>query len=74
MRLFRWAESKIRTFTIWDMAVFKVCMIAFVLMVAKLWPDVLALDWYWYALGFAVTYAWILARMLRKVEGPRSEN
>jgi len=68
MGLFKWAESRIRTFTMWDMAIIKLCLIAFALMVAKLLPDVLALDWYWYALIFAVTYVWIMARLLRKQE------
>jgi hypothetical protein len=66
MGLFRWAESKIRTFTVWDIGIIKVCMVAFALMIAKLIPDVLALDWYWYGLIFVVAYVCILARMFTK--------
>ena len=66
MGLFKWAESRIRTFTVVDKGVFKICLIAFALMIAKLWPDVLALDWYWYGLIFAITYVWIMTRMFKK--------
>ncbi len=66
MGLFKWAESRIRTFTVVDMGVFKICLIAFTLMIAKLWPGVLALDWYWYGLIFAITYVWIMTRMFKK--------
>lgn len=66
MGLLKYAESKIRAFTIIDIASFKICLIAFSLMVAKLWPGILALDWYWYAIIFAASYAWLLAKMFRK--------
>jgi hypothetical protein len=66
MSLFSWAESKIRTFTVLDVSILKVCLIAFALLVAKLWPGLLALDWYWYGLIFAVTYIWVMIRLLTK--------
>ena len=66
MNLFRWAESKIKTLTIWDMSFVKICCIAFALMIAKLVPAVLTLEWYWYGLVFVVTYAWILMRLFKK--------
>ncbi len=52
--------------TVWDAAIMKVCLIAFTLMVAKLWPVVLGLAWGWYAAVFAVTYAYLLWFFLRE--------
>jgi len=43
-----------------------VCLIALALLVAKLLPEVPALDRYWYAGVFAVTWAWLLMRLFRK--------
>ncbi len=53
-----------RTFTVLDMGILKVCLVFFALTLAKLWPGVLALDWYWYGGVFAVSYVWIMGRML----------
>lgn len=64
MKLFSWAESRMRTFTVLDMTILKVCLVFFALTLAKLWPGLLALDWYWYAGVFAVSYVWIMGRML----------
>ena len=38
----------------------KVCLIAFALLIAKLWPVVLDLHWGWYAAVFAVTYVYLI--------------
>ena len=54
------AQEKLKKATIWDFGIMKVCLIAFTLMVAKLWSVVLALAWGWYAAVFAVTYAYLL--------------
>ena len=66
MGLFKWAGAAIKTFTMFDMAVFKICMIAFTLMIAKLVPAVLELDWYCYGAIFIVTYLWLLRRVFGK--------
>ena len=49
MGLFSWADKKIKKLTVLDMALTKISVGAFVLMVAKLWEPLLSLDWYWYA-------------------------
>lgn len=50
MNLWAWADSRIRTFHLIDVQLFKLSLAAFVLMIAKLWSPLLSLDWYWYAL------------------------
>ena len=58
--------SGFRQLNVVDIGIFKLCMVAFTLLIAKLIPQVLDLGWYWYALVFAVSYAWILTRTLQK--------
>ncbi|HNT72002.1 MAG TPA: hypothetical protein PLN41_12495 [Methanothrix sp.] len=54
MKLFGWANRKIGRLTLVDMALTKFSVAAFTLMIAKLWPPLLSLDWQWYGLVFAV--------------------
>lgn len=48
MSIFSWVESKMKFFHWYDISLIKLSTAAFTLMVAKLWPPLLALDWYWY--------------------------
>ena len=66
MRLVNWANSKIKQMTCVHVAVIELCVAAFTLLIAKLWPGVLVLDWYWYALVGAVSYIYLMAFMLRR--------
>lgn len=50
MNFNKWANNKISTLTWIDMGLTKLAVAAFVLMIAKLWPPLLTLDWYWYGL------------------------
>lgn len=50
MGYFEWANSKIKKMTWPDIACTKLSVAGFILAIAKLWPDLLALDWHWYAL------------------------
>lgn len=50
MGLISWVESKIRLYHWYDISLIKLSTAAFILMVAKLWPPLLSLDWHWYAL------------------------
>ena len=43
-----WANAKVKNFNIIDVQFLKLGVAAFVLMIAKLWQPILALDWYWY--------------------------
>ncbi|MBU2634119.1 MAG: hypothetical protein KJ674_02655 [Nanoarchaeota archaeon] len=49
MSLFNWMESKIQNMRWFDISFIKLSSAAFILMIAKLWSDILVLDWYWYA-------------------------
>jgi len=42
-------ESKIQNMRWFDISFIKLSSAAFILMIAKLWSDILVLDWYWYA-------------------------
>ncbi len=48
MALFEWINQGIRRFQWYDISLIKLSTAAFVLMVAKLYPVVLSLDWYVY--------------------------
>lgn len=49
----KWSKQKIKKLDWFDMKLVKLSTAAFTLMFAKLWPEILGLDWYWY-LGIAV--------------------
>lgn len=40
-----------------DMKLFKISIVALTLLVAKLWPPLLSLDWYWYVGVLALAIA-----------------
>jgi len=58
-----WINEKIKKLTCTDLAVTKLCVMAFTLMVAKLWSPILSLPWYWYGLVFAVTYIYLIKKL-----------
>ena len=45
-----WMGPKIKNLTVWDMKLLKMAVFAFTLMLAKFFPVLLGLEWYWYAL------------------------
>jgi hypothetical protein len=45
-----WAQKKIKKMDVWDLKLIKWSVAMFTLMLAKIWPVLLSLDWYWYAL------------------------
>ncbi|HUT33167.1 MAG TPA: hypothetical protein VNE39_06800 [Planctomycetota bacterium] len=49
MGYFQWVNSKIKKMTWPDISCTKLAAMAFALTVAKLWPGLLSLEWYWYA-------------------------
>ncbi|MFH1360368.1 MAG: hypothetical protein ABIJ41_04945 [Candidatus Omnitrophota bacterium] len=61
-----WMDEKIKKMSCWDVGVLKICLIAFALMVAKLWPIVLNLSWFWYGAIFGVTYAYLIYKIYLK--------
>ena len=64
MSIFDWANDRIGRMTWVDLGLTKFAVAAFVLMVAKLWPPLLSLDWYWYALLFVLLAAIPLKKFL----------
>lgn len=61
-----WINERIKRLNCCDIGLTKVCVLAFALLLAKLWPPVLSLEWYWYALAFAVTYVYLIFRFFRR--------
>ena len=50
MSLFDWINENIKKCVWYDISLIKLSTAAFILMVAKLWAPILALEWYWYLL------------------------
>lgn len=63
---FEWVNERIKKLTCTDIGITKLCVFAFALLIAKLWPPILSLDWYWYGLAFAVTWVYLMVRFFRK--------
>ncbi len=63
---FNWINEKLKKLTCVDIGITKFCVAAFVLMLAKLWPPMLNLEWYWYGSVFAVTYIYLIVRVFGK--------
>jgi hypothetical protein len=49
---FKWINSKIKKMSVIDIQLIKLSVFAFTLLVAKLWGQILSLDWQWYAIIF----------------------
>ena len=49
-----WMDSKTKNLDGLDIGLLKVSVFFFTLMLAKLWAPLLSLEWYWYALVFAL--------------------
>ena len=48
----KWANSRLKKLSWTDASLVKLAVMAFALLLAKLWDPLLALDWYWYAAIF----------------------
>jgi hypothetical protein len=56
-------ETRLARLGLWDIACLKICVFAFALLLAKLWPPLLSLDWKVYAGVFGLTYALLMAKL-----------
>lgn len=56
-------NKKLKKITHWDIALLKIGVVAFALLVAKLWSPILSLAWYWYAIIFIVPYIILIKRL-----------
>ena len=70
MSIFTWANGAIKNFDWKDIASTKLSVAFFILAVAKLWPGILGLEWYWYGILFVVFAVRPFVRMFKKKEQP----
>jgi len=54
MGYFEWLNEKVKKMEWYDISLTKLSVAAFILMVAKLWEPILALEWYWYGIIFVL--------------------
>jgi len=45
---FSYLNKVIKKYKWWHISLLKLCVLAFALMIAKLWNGILILEWYWY--------------------------
>ena len=64
-----WVEARVARLNIFDIGLLKICVIAFTLMVAKLWPPLLFPEWKVFAGVFLLTYVPLAAKLLMKRNG-----
>jgi hypothetical protein len=63
---FQWANDMIKKLTCFDYALIKIGVFAFTLMLAKLWPSVLCLNWYWYGLVYVLIAVYFIVKIFGK--------
>jgi len=54
MGFWKWANAKAKKMSALDVGLVKISVFFFALLLAKLWPPLLSLDWSWYALVFVL--------------------
>ncbi len=65
MCLFSWADSKIKNFKSYDISLIKIATTALVLMLAKFFPVLTSLEWYWYLIVFFLTSVSVWLKMFK---------
>jgi hypothetical protein len=63
MCCFECLNEKLKKLTFCDITIMKICIIAFTLLAAKLWPVLQSFPWGWYVGVFAVTYGYLIYRL-----------
>ena len=63
---FQWANDMIKKLTCFDYALIKIAVFSFTLMVDKLWPGILCLDWYWYGLVYAIIAVYFIVKLFKR--------
>lgn len=66
MSLFKWANTIVKKMDWLDVGLVKISVAAVVLLIAKLWPPILCLDWYWYAIIFVIAAVKPVSRVMGK--------
>ncbi|MFH1106484.1 MAG: hypothetical protein V1787_01165 [Candidatus Micrarchaeota archaeon] len=54
MKFFKWADSVAKRLGWLDVGMVKIAVFGFTLFLAKMWPPLLSLEWYWYVLVFVL--------------------
>ena len=54
MGYFGWINEKVKKMEWYDLSLTKLSTAAVILMIAKLWEPILALEWYWYGIIFVL--------------------
>ncbi|MFA6327868.1 MAG: hypothetical protein WCY41_00290 [Candidatus Micrarchaeia archaeon] len=54
MGFWKWADAKAKKMSALDVGLVKISVFFLALLLAKLWPPLLSLDWSWYALVFVL--------------------
>jgi hypothetical protein len=62
----QWANDIIKKLTCFDYALIKISVFAFTLMLAKLLPGILCLDWYWYGLIYAIIAVYFIVKIFKR--------
>jgi hypothetical protein len=63
---YQWLNDTIKKMTIFDHAIFKTGLICLALLMAKLYPGLLKLEWYWYACVVAIAFVYFIAKFVLK--------
>ena len=63
MAFWNWIEARAARLTALDIGLLKICVLAFGLMVAKLWPPLLTPDWKVFGAIFLITYIPLAVKM-----------
>ena len=66
MNIFAFANSIIKKCDWLDIGLLKLSVAAAILLVAKLWPPLLSLDWYWYAIVLVLAAIKPVSRVVGK--------
>jgi len=66
MCLIKWGNNLTKRLRFPDISLIKLSTAGFVLMVAKLWPDLLSLEWYWYLIIALVAASPVIPKMFKK--------
>ncbi|MCH1542372.1 MAG: hypothetical protein L7U45_04880 [Alphaproteobacteria bacterium] len=64
MTFWNWLETRVARMTALDIGLLKICVLAFGLMVAKLWPPLLTPDWKVFGAIFIITYIPLAVKLL----------
>ena len=61
--IFKQLNERVQRLAWWDLGAIKITVIAFTLMMAKLIPQLLVLEWWIYGIVFFVFYAYLIKKV-----------